>query len=103
MKKVRSNIQRRRLQGVSVISALSTISFLFFGILKPGKDVTTFGFVLNHEWVIIKEWAISAQTGARIFSAISLVASAIAIVAFKRSSTIIIPTSVATFGILMSF
>ena len=103
MKKVRSNIQRRRLQGVSVISALSAISFLFFGILKPGKDVTTFGFVLNNEWVIIKEWAISAQTGARIFSAISLVASAIAIVAFKRSSTIIIPTSVATFGILMSF
>ena len=103
MKKVRSNIQRRRLQGVSVISALSAISFLFFGLLKPGKDVTTFGFVLNHEWVIIKEWAISAQTGARIFSAISIAASLLAILAFKKGSAIIIPSSIATFGILMSF
>jgi len=103
MKKVRSNIQRRRLQGVFVITILSSVSFLFFGFLKPGKDLTTFGFVLNNEWVIIKEWAISSQTGAQIFSGISIIASALAIFAYRKGKTIILPSAFATFGILMSF
>ena len=86
MKKIRSNVQKRRLQGVFVISLLSSLSLLYFGFLKPGKDVTTFGFVLNNEWVIIKEWVIASQTGARIFATISLIASAVAIFAYKKRS-----------------
>ena len=103
MRKIRSNIEKRRLQGVAIISTLSSVSFLYFGILKPGKEATTFGFVLNNEWVIIKEWVISSQTGARIFSIISLLASAIAIAALKKGRSISIPVAVASFGILMSF
>jgi ABC-type uncharacterized transport system permease subunit len=103
MKKIRSNIEKRRLQGVTVISVLSALSFLYFGFLKPGKDVTTFGFVLNNEWVLVKEWVISSQNGARIFSAISLLASAIAVIAFKKGWSISIPVAFASFGILMSF
>ena len=103
MKKIRSNVQKRRLQGVFVISLLSSLSLLYFGFLKPGKDVTTFGFVLNNEWVIIKEWVIASQTGARIFATISLIASAVAIFAYKKDRTIAIPVAVASFGILMSF
>ena len=93
MKKIRSNVQKRRLQGVIIVSLLSSLSFLYFGFLKPGKDVTTFGFVLNNEWVIIKEWVIASQTGARIFSAISLVASAIAMFAYKKERTIVVPVA----------
>jgi simple sugar transport system permease protein len=103
MKKIRSNVQKRRLQGVTVISILSALSFLYFGFLKPGKDVTTFGFVLNNEWVIIKEWIIASQTGARIFSAISLIASIFAILAYKKERNINFPVAIASFGILMSF
>jgi general nucleoside transport system permease protein len=103
MKKIRSNLEKRRLQGVAIISTLSSLSFLYFGILKPGKEATTFGFVLNNEWVIIKEWVISSQTGARIFSIISLLASAIAIAALKKGRSISLPVAVASFGILMSF
>lgn len=103
MKKVRSNIQRRRLQGVVAVSILSALSFLFFGLLKPGSDVTTFGFVLNDEWVVIKEWAIAAETGAIIFSVLSLLASATAALCFKKGLAIIAPASFAAFGILMSF
>ena len=86
--KIRSNVEKRRLQGVAIISTLSSLSFLYFGILKPGKEATTFGFVLNNEWVIIKEWVISSQTGDRIFSLISLLASAIAIAALKKGRSI---------------
>ena len=101
--KIRSNVEKRRLQGVAIITALSSLSFLYFGILKPGKEATTFGFVLNDEWVIIKDWVISSQTGARIFSVISLLASAIAVVALKKGRSISVPAAVASFGILMSF
>ena len=101
--KIRSNVEKRRLQGVAIITALSSLSFLYFGILKPGQEATTFGFVLNDEWVIIKDWVISSQTGARIFSIISLLASAIAVVALKKGRSISVPVAVASFGILMSF
>ena len=101
--KIRSNVEKRRLQGVAILTALSSLSFLYFGILKPGQEATTFGFVLNDEWVIIKEWVISSQTGARIFSIISLLASAIAVVALKKGRSISVPVAVASFGILMSF
>lgn len=101
--KIRSNVEKRRLQGIAIITALSSLSFLYFGILKPGKEATTFGFVLNDEWVIIKDWVISSQTGARIFSIISLLASAIAVVALKKGRSISVPVAVASFGILMSF
>lgn len=103
MTQIRSNIEKRRLQGVIITSLLSILSFLFFGLLRPSKGVTTFGFVLNKEWVIIKEWVISAQSGARIFSAISLIASALAIVAYKKRWKILAPVAIASFGILMSF
>jgi general nucleoside transport system permease protein len=101
--KIRSNVEKRRLQGIAIITVLSSLSFLYFGILKPGQEATTFGFVLNDEWVIIKEWVISSQTGARIFSIISLLASAIAVVALKKGRSISVPAAVASFGILMSF
>jgi len=101
--KIRSNVEKRRLQGIAIITALSSLSFLYFGILKPGQEATTFGFVLNNEWIIIKDWVISSQTGARIFSIISLLASAIAVVALKKGRSISVPVAVASFGILMSF
>jgi len=101
--KIRSNVEKRRLQGIAIITALSSLSFLYFGILKPGKEATTFGFVLNDEWVIIKDWVISSQTGARIFSITSLLASAIAVLALKKGRSISVPVAVASFGILMSF
>ena len=85
------------------MSLLSALSFIFFGILRPGKDVTTFGFVLNNEWVIIKEWVIGSQSGAQIFSGISLIASALAVMAYKKGNTIVTPVAIASFGILMSF
>jgi len=103
MKIIRSNIQKRRLQGVTIVTLLSSLSFLYFGILRSRKDPTTFGFVLNNEWVIIKEWVIGAQSGARIFSAISLIACAIAILAYKKGASIVTPVAIASFGILMSF
>ena len=103
MKKVRSNIEKRRLSGVTAISLMSSLSLLYFGFISPGKDKTTFGFVLNNEWVIIKECVIASATGAKIFSLIAVVASIIAVLAFRANRKIVIPAAIATFGILMSF
>ena len=87
IKKVRSNVEKRRLAGVSVTTSLSVLSLLFFGFLNPGKDKTTFGFVLNNEWVLIKEWVISSQTGSRIFSLVAVAASVAAALAFRKGAT----------------
>lgn len=103
MNEVRSNIENRRLRGVTVISILSVLSLLYFGFISPGKEKTTFGFVLNNEWVLIKEWIIASAAGAKIFSGISLVASILAILAYRKRRQIIVPVGVATCGILMSF
>ena len=89
--------------GVSVTTSLSVLSLLFFGFLNPGKDKTTFGFVLNNEWVLIKEWVVSSQTGSRIFSLIAIVASVVAGLAFRKGAKIVLPTGIATFGIFMAF
>jgi simple sugar transport system permease protein len=89
--------------GVSVTTSLSVLSLLFFGFLNPGKDKTTFGFVLNNEWVLIKEWVVSSQTGSRIFSLIAIVASVVAALAFRKGAKIVLPTGIATFGIFMAF
>ena len=103
LKKVRSNVEKRRFAGVSVISSLSALSLLLFGFITPGKDKTTFGFVLNNEWVLIKEWVISSATGARIFSLIAVLASLAAVLAFRKGSKIVLPSGIATFALLMSF
>jgi len=103
IKKVRSNVEKRRLAGVSVTTSLSVLSLLFFGFLNPGKDKTTFGFVLNNEWVLIKEWVVSSQTGSRIFSLVAVAASVAAALAFRKGARIVLPTGIATFGIFMAF
>jgi simple sugar transport system permease protein len=103
MRKVRSNVEKRRLTGVTVVTTLSALSLLYFGFISPGKEKTTFGFVLNNEWVLLKEWIISSQTGSRIFSLIALVASMLAIFIFRKGRKIVIPIAIATFALLMSF
>ncbi|MEJ6577414.1 MAG: ABC transporter permease [Actinomycetota bacterium] len=103
MREIKSSLEKRRLRGVRVISALSALSMIYFGIINAGKEKTTFGFVINSEWVIMKEWAISAATGARIFSALSILASIVAVMAYRKRSPIIVPSSIATFGIFMAF
>ena len=85
------------MQGVTIVTLLSALSFLYFGILRSRKDPTTFGFVLNNEWVISKEWVIGAQSGARIFSGISLIASSLAILAYKKGASIVTPVAIASF------
>ena len=103
MREIKSSLEKRRLRGVRVISALSALSMIYFGVINAGKEKTTFGFVINSEWVIMKEWAISAATGARIFSALSILASIVAVMAYRKRSPIIVPSSIATFGIFMAF
>ena len=103
MSEIRSNVEKRRFRGVIVITGLSLFSLLYFGFLSPGKAKTTFGFVLNNEWVLIKEWIIASATGSKIFSGISLVASLLAILAYRKRIQVIVPVGVASFGILMSF
>ncbi|MSZ66691.1 MAG: ABC transporter permease, partial [Actinobacteria bacterium] len=103
MSKVRSNVERRRLAGVSVVTSLSLLSLLFFGFISPGKEKTTFGFVLNNEWVLLKEWIVSSSTGSRVFSIIAVIASLFAILALRKGQKIVIPAALATVGLLMSF
>lgn len=103
MNEIRSNVERRRLRGIAVITTLSALSFIYFGFISPGKGNTTYGFVLNNEWVLIKEWVIVSATGAKIFSGVSFIASVSAILAYRKKLQIVVPVGIATFGILMSF
>ena len=103
MKRVRSIVEKNRFKGVVTLTVLSTLSMIFFGFLSSSKEKTTFGFVLSDEWVIVKEWAISSETGSRIFSGLALIATLLAILANRRNRSIIFPSAVASFGILMAF
>jgi general nucleoside transport system permease protein len=103
MKQVRSSVEKNRFKGVVTLTVLSTLSMVFFGFLSSSKEKTTFGFVLNDEWVIVKEWVISSETGSRIFSSIALIATLLAILTNRRKRSIIFPSAIASFGILMAF
>ena len=81
MKRVRSIVEKNRFKGVVTLTVLSTLSMIFFGFLSSSKEKTTFGFVLSDEWVIVKEWVISSETGSRIFSGLALIATLLSILA----------------------
>ena len=103
MKRVRSIVEKNRFKGVVTLTVLSTLSMIFFGFLSSSKEKTTFGFVLSDEWVIVKEWVISSETGSRIFSGLALIATLLSILANRRNRSIIFPSAIASFGILMAF
>ncbi len=103
MSEIRTSIEKRRIRGIGVVSIFSAASLIYFGLLNSKSEKTTFGFVLDNEWVIMKEWVISSESGSRIFSTLAILASIFAIMAYRRKAAVIIPASVATFGIFMSF
>jgi simple sugar transport system permease protein len=103
MSSVKSIANKRRFRGIIVLTALSAAALFFFGFNKASKAKTTFGFVLNKEWVVIHQWTITSSSGSRIFGLLALLLTGIAFIRYRSNNPISLPSSLATAAIFMSF
>lgn len=98
-----SATDRRRRRSIYVMGALSAISTLLFGILPGSNQKVTYGFVLDKEWVLIHQWALSAKSASLGFGLVALIASILGYLLFQRGIKSRLVGAVASTGILMSF
>jgi len=98
-----SATDRRRRRSIYVMGALSAISTLLFGILPGSNQKVTYGFVLDKEWVLIHQWALSANSASLGFGLVALIASILGYLLFQRGIKSRLVGAVASTGILMSF
>jgi len=95
--------ERRRKRGILAMSILSILGLLFFALLPKMNEVTTFGFVMDKEWVFLHEWAVHSKSGSLLFSTISIIAVIGAYLLFRARKTIRIATSIFSISLFMSF
>ena len=101
--KVLSATERRRRRSLYVLTFLAFVSTLGFGLLQKSGQVVTYGFVLDKEWVLLQQWVIGSRSASLLFGAISLLASAVALIQFRAGKTIGIASGIGAAGIMMSF
>lgn len=94
---------KRSRNGVIAMALLSLISLFKFGLGTRSDAKTTFGFTLNHEWVIIKEVVINSSTGSLIFSLLALAGTIFAFANYLKSRPLALPSGIVAIGVLMSF
>jgi len=101
--KLLSAPERRRRRGIITMGVLGLFGLITFGILPKTDQTVTFGFVLGNEWILAREWVVSAKMGAIVFGIISLLAVALAWVQFRAGKTVRLASAIFSAGFLMSF
>lgn len=101
--KLLSAPERRRRRGIITMGLLGLFGLITFGILPKTDQTVTFGFVLGNEWILAREWVVSAKMGAIVFAIISLLAVALAWVQFRAGKTVRLASAIFSAGFLMSF
>ena len=66
--KLLSAPERRRRRGIITMGVLGVFGLITFGILPKSDQSVTFGFVLGNEWILAREWVVSAKAGAIVFA-----------------------------------
>lgn len=95
--------ERRRRRGIITMFMLSMGAFLAFVIIPKQNEKVTFGFVMDTEWVAIREWAVHSRTGSFGFALVALAAVMAAYLQFRSRKTIRLASAIFGFGFLMSF
>ena len=101
--KLLSAPERRRRRGIITMGLLGLFGLITFGILPKTDQTVTFGFVLGNEWILAREWVVSAKMGAIVFAIIALLSVALAWVQFRAGKTVRLASAIFSAGFLMSF
>ena len=75
---------KRKLNGIYAMAIASIFSIVVFAYLPKVSDDVTYSFVLDEEWVLIRQWVIDSRVGAYSFSIVSVVFTAFAYYLFRK-------------------
>lgn len=80
-----SRDQQRKLNGIYAMVIASLFSLLVFAYLPKLSGDVTFGFVLDKEWVLLKQWVIDSKVGSYFFTTLSIFFSGISYLLFRQN------------------
>jgi simple sugar transport system permease protein len=75
---------KRKLNGIYAMGIASVFSIVVFAYLPKVSGDVTYSFVLDKEWVLVKQWVIDSRVGAYSFSAVSIVFTVLAYYLFRQ-------------------
>jgi simple sugar transport system permease protein len=75
---------KRKLNGIYAMAIASIFSIVVFAYLPKESGDITYSFVLDDEWVLLKQWVIDSRVGAYGFSALSVVFTVLAYYLFRQ-------------------
>ena len=75
---------KRKLNGIYAMGIASVFSIVVFAYLPKVSGDVTYSFVLDKEWVLVKQWVIDSRVGAYSFSAVSMVFTVLAYYLFRQ-------------------
>jgi ABC-type uncharacterized transport system permease subunit len=75
---------KRKLNGIYAMAIASIFSIVVFAYLPKESGDITYSFVLDDEWVLLKQWVIDSRVGAYGFSALSVAFAVLAYYLFRQ-------------------
>ena len=90
---------KRKLNGIYAMAIASIFSLVVFAYLPKVSGDVTYSFVLDEEWVLIRQWVIDSRVGAYGFSALSVLFTALAYYLFRQGKK----HGIAIFGFSIGF
>jgi simple sugar transport system permease protein len=75
---------KRKLNGIYAMAIASIFSIVVFAYLPKESGDITYSFVLDDEWVLLKQWVIDSRVGAYGFSALSVAFTVLAYYLFRQ-------------------
>lgn len=90
---------KRKLNGIYAMAIASVFSILVFAYLPKVSGDITYSFVLDDEWVLLKQWVIDSRVGAYGFSVLSVAFTALAYYLFRQGKR----HGIAIFGFSIGF
>ena len=90
---------KRKLNGIYSMAIASVFSIVVFAYLPKVSGDITYSFVLDEEWVLIRQWVIDSRVGAYSFSIVSILFTALAYYLFRKGKK----HGVAIFGFSIGF
>lgn len=98
-----SAARRRTRNGVISMAIATIFALVVFAYMPKESADVTFGFVLDKEWVLLKEVIIDARTGSYFFSALAALATLLAFILYRRERKIAPAIIFFAIGFFMSF
>ena len=94
---------KRKLNGIYSMAIASVFSIAVFAYLPKVSGDITYSFVLDEEWVLIRQWVIDSRVGAYGFSIVSILFTALAYYLFRKGKKHGVAIFGFSIGLFMAF